>query len=123
MVRVYSYNPCSTCRKALRWLTDHGIAHEVLPIRETPPSIADLAIALKSAGGQVRKIFNTSGMDYRALNLKDRLPTLATDEALALLTKNGNLVKRPLLIHGQFALSGFNEAEWNKALASAIPPP
>lgn len=116
MIRVYAYKNCDSCRKALRWLADHHLPHEVLPIRETPPAIAELRIALNSAGGDLRKLFNTSGSDYRDLNLKDRLPTLSQDEALTLLHSNGNLVKRPLLLHGNTATNGFHEPTWSSLL-------
>ena len=117
MLTVYCYQKCSTCRDALRWLDLHGIAHTVRAIRETPPSPAELKAALKILGGDLRKLFNTSGMDYRALGMKDRLPAMTEDEAIDLLSKNGNLVKRPLLIGDGRALVGFKPEVWEKYLA------
>jgi len=116
MLIVYAYQNCSTCRDALKWLNKNGIPHEVKAIRETPPSSVELATALKLLGGDLRKLFNTSGMDYRALGLKDHLPTMSEQQAIDLLSKNGNLVKRPFLIGKDTALVGFKEAVWEKAL-------
>lgn len=116
MFTVYVYQKCSTCRDALQWLDARGIAHEVKAIRETPPSPAELATALEALGGDLRKIFNTSGMDYRALGLKDLLPTMKEAEAFDLLSKNGNLVKRPFLVGEGKVLVGFKEPRWQQAL-------
>lgn len=115
MITVYAYKNCSTCRNALKWLTARAIAHDVKAIRETPPSIAELKAALQSHNGDLRKLFNTSGMDYRSLGLKDRLPDMTEAAALALLHENGNLVKRPFVIGDGISLVGFKEAEWEKA--------
>ena len=116
MLTVYVYQKCSTCRDALKWLDAHRIPHQTKAIRETPPTPAELAAALKVFGGNLRKIFNTSGMDYRALGLKDQLPTMSESEAYDLLSKNGNLVKRPFLIGKDKVLVGFKPADWEKAL-------
>lgn len=115
MIRVYSYAKCSTCRKALQWLEGRGIAHEVLAIKETPPTDADLEAMLVAKGGEMKKLFNTSGMDYRAEGLKDRVPTLSQKEAFALLQSNGMLVKRPFLVGDSHGLTGFREKEWQAA--------
>jgi arsenate reductase len=119
MLTVYVYQKCRTCRDALKWLDARGIPHQVKAIRETPPTPAELAVALKAFGGDLRKIFNTSGMDYRALGLKDRLPTMSENESFDLLSKNGNLVKRPFLIGAETVLVGFKQPDWEKALRSA----
>ena len=116
MLTVYCYEKCSTCRDALRWLADHGIDHRVKAIRETPLGVAELRRALDLLGGDLRKLFNTSGMDYRAMGMKDRLTTMSTDEALALLSSHGNLVKRPFVIGDGIALTGFKPAVWQAAL-------
>ncbi len=109
---IYAYKNCDTCRKALKWLKENSVPHEIRPIRETPPSVPELEMALQAVGGDLRKLFNTSGGDYRDMGLKDRLPTMPPAEALRLLSGNGNLVKRPLLIAGGTAVTGFNEAAW-----------
>jgi arsenate reductase (glutaredoxin) len=115
-LRVYAYLGCDTCRKALKFLTEHGVAHEVVPIRERPPTKAELRTVLERKGGDLRQLFNTSGQDYRAMGLKDRLPEMSADEALALLASNGNLVKRPFVLGDGVALTGFKADEWREQL-------
>ena len=119
MFTVYVYQKCGTCRDALKWLAAHGIPHQVKAIRETPPSVAELKTALGLMDGQIRRLFNTSGIDYRALGIKDKLPAMSESEALALLSQNGNLVKRPFLIGDGIALAGFNAELWEKTLRGA----
>jgi arsenate reductase len=115
-MKVYTYKNCSTCRDAVKWLREHAISFEELPIRETPPSLEELRAALVAFGGDPRPLFNTSGQDYRALGLKDKLPAMSADEALALLAANGNLVKRPFVIDSKrgILLTGFKPAEWQQ---------
>ena len=118
MLKVYLYAKCSTCQNALKWLRARGVKFTEQAIRETPPTAAELSAMLTAAGGQVRRLFNTSGMDYRALGLGEKLDSMSTDEALALLASNGNLVKRPFALDekaGVF-LTGFREADWENAL-------
>ena len=117
MIKIYVYAKCSTCRNALKWLEEKGIAHESHPIRETPPSIPELKHALKHLDGEIRKLFNTSGMDYRAMGLKDKLAGMSESEALKLLNQNGNLVKRPLVIGPDLTLAGFKPHQWQKTLS------
>ncbi len=83
-----------------------------MAIRETPPTLTELKQMLKAVGGDLKKLFNTSGQDYKALNLKDKLPGLSTDEALKLLNQNGNLVKRPFVLSAESGWVGFKEDEW-----------
>lgn len=118
-MKVYAYQGCSTCRKALAWLKSRGFEPEVLPIRETPPTVAELRATLEARGGDLRALFNTSGQDYRAMDIKSKLPGMSVDDALTLLSKHGNLVKRPLLIDASAGvhLVGFQETEWAKVLA------
>jgi len=116
MFTVYLYQKCSTCRDAVKWLDEHGVAHRSKAIRETPPSPAELEAALKLLGGDIRKLFNTSGMDYRALGLKDKLPTMSEAQCIDLLSRNGNLVKRPFVIGKGAALAGFKPEIWEKTL-------
>lgn len=116
MVTVYAYEKCSTCKDALKWLKERGISHEVKPIRETPPTVDELKVAMKAMGGDLRKIFNTSGMDYRAMGMKDKLPTMSEEEAFQLLSTHGNLVKRPMALQDGMALVGFKAPEWDKLL-------
>ncbi|OYW77174.1 MAG: ArsC family transcriptional regulator [Verrucomicrobia bacterium 12-59-8] len=118
MLKVYAYSGCSTCKNALKWLKQHSIVFEEIAIRETPPSMAELKAMLAAYEGDLRRLFNVSGMDYRSLGLKDTLPGMSTDEALGLLAGNGNLVKRPFAIDAgkKVFLVGFKEAEWEGAL-------
>ena len=110
--KVYEYNGCSTCRKALKWLEQNEANYKVIPIRETPPNKAELRRMIKSYGGNIRKLFNTSGGDYKKLNLKDNLPKLSEAQLIDMLNTNGNLVKRPFVINKNRGLVGFKEDEW-----------
>ena len=113
--RVYCYANCGTCRKALKWLDGQGITYRELPIRETPPSVAELRLALRELG-TIRKLINTSSQDYRELGLKDRLEGMETEAVFALLRENGNLVKRPFVVANGTAWTGFREADWEARL-------
>ncbi|MCC6488281.1 MAG: arsenate reductase family protein [Candidatus Hydrogenedentes bacterium] len=113
---VYAYKNCGTCRNALKFLDEHGIPYTVVPIRETPPSPDELRRMLQYQGGVLRRLFNTSGQDYRDLGLKDRLSTMSEDEAIALLAAHGNLVKRPFILGDGFGLLGFGKDEWSDRL-------
>lgn len=115
MVVIYTYASCDTCRRAVKWLRTRNIPFTEKPIRETPPGVAELRAMLAFQGGELRRLFNTAGTDYRALGLKDRLATLSESEALALLSTNGNLVKRPFLLSERVGLVGFDEAVWAAA--------
>ncbi|MEP6669553.1 MAG: Spx/MgsR family RNA polymerase-binding regulatory protein [Chthoniobacter sp.] len=116
-LRVYAYANCDTCRQALKFLAAKKVAHEVIPIREQPPTIAELRTMLGHVGGDLRKLFNTAGQDYRALDMKTRLPKMKADEALTLLASNGNLVKRPFALTKTAGVVGFREEEWAKLIA------
>jgi len=118
MYKVYSYKGCDGCRKALKWLDSTGIEYENIPIRETPPTSQELEKMLKAYGGNMRRLFNVSGKDYREQGLKESLPSMGKKEAFALLRGNGNLVKRPFLIGDDVAIVGFKEAEWEEALGA-----
>jgi arsenate reductase len=117
MLRVYSYKNCSTCRDALKWLAKNSISCEVVEIRETPPSVIELAFAYQHSG-DIKKLLNTSGQDYREMGLKDRLDALKNDEVFALIQKNGNLCKRPFLIDTDagISLTGFHQDQWQNQL-------
>lgn len=119
MLKIYAYSGCSTCKNALKWLKAHAVSFDEIAIRETPPTLTELKAMLAAHDGDLRRLFNTSGMDYRALGLKDKLPAMSTDAALKLLAENGNLVKRPFAIDAKnkVHLVGFKEDEWKAALA------
>jgi len=117
MLKLHAYSGCSTCRNAIKWLKAHDIPFEEVAIRETPPTVRELKEMLAFQGHDLRRLFNTSGLDYRAMGLKDKLPTMTEKEALELLSKNGNLVKRPFAIDEakHVHLVGFKEGEWAAA--------
>lgn len=113
---VYTYKNCSTCRKAVKWLDARDIAYTEKPIRDTPPTKAELKRMLAAQDGQLKKLFNTSGGDYRAMKLGEKLPDMTVAEAVDLLNANGNLVKRPFLLAEGVGLVGFKEDIWSAAL-------
>ncbi len=106
------YEKCGTCRKAKAWLEEKGVSFTVRPIKEENPSAEELRAWIAASGLSVRKFFNTSGLLYKELQLKDKLPQMTENEMIELLATNGMLVKRPLLIGADFVLVGFKEAEW-----------
>lgn len=111
------YPPCSTCKKARKWLDDHGIAYTARHVKENNPSYEELKLWLERSGLPIKKFFNTSGQQYRALGLKDRLPDMGVDEQLQLLATDGMLVKRPMVVtEDGTILTGFREAEWEQNL-------
>lgn len=113
-LKVYAYDGCDTCRKALAFLKQRQIAHQVIPIREQPPTLAELQAMLERYDGNLRKLFNTSGLDYKALNIKDALPGMTPKQALELLARNGRLVKRPFVVGKGIGVVGFDAAAWDK---------
>ncbi len=116
-MKIYVYDRCSTCRTALRFLSARGWSPEVLPILEQPPTVEELRAVLRNAGGRLNRLFNTSGREYRAQNLGEKLGDLSEADALELLSSNGALVKRPLLIREGRGVAGFREVEWEIFLA------
>lgn len=115
-LRIFCYTGCGTCRKALAWLATHSLTVQVFPIRETPPTLSQLQGALKQYGN-LRKLFNTSGGDYKELGLKDKLSAMSETQALELLASRGNLIKRPFaVLDNDRYLVGFDVSEWEQAL-------
>lgn len=110
------YPKCTTCQKAQKWLDAKGVACEVRNIKEQNPTVDELRAWHKRSGLPLKRFFNTSGLVYKELGLKDKLPAMSEEEQFALLATDGMLVKRPLLIGEDFALPGFKEAEWESAL-------
>ena len=106
------YEKCTTCRKAKAWLEEKGAAFTLRPIKEQNPTAEELRGWIAVSGLGARKFFNTSGLLYKELQLKDRLPAMTEEEMIDLLATNGMLVKRPLLVGEDFVLVGFKEAEW-----------
>jgi arsenate reductase len=115
-LKVYTLATCDTCRRATKWLRANDVPFDEVAIRDTPPSVAELKSMLAAYDGELRRLFNTSGRDYREQKLGEQLPQLSVDAAVALLTKNGNLVKRPFAIGRGAALVGFDEKAWAAAL-------
>lgn len=111
------YPPCSTCKKAKKWLDDHGIAYTDRHIKEANPSYEELKQWYQNSGLPLKKFFNTSGLQYKALALKDKLPVMTEEEQLQLLASDGMLVKRPILVtENQSILVGFKESQWEALL-------
>lgn len=110
------YPKCTTCQKARQWLDAHGVTYTVRDIKEDRPTEAELRAWHARSGLPLKRFWNTSGLQYRALELKDRLPQMSEDEQFALLASDGMLVRRPILVGDDFALPGFREAEWETAL-------
>lgn len=115
-MQVLCYSKCSTCRKALQWLDANGVRYDLRDIKTENPTEQELRLWYEKSGLPLKRFFNTSGLQYRALELKDRLPGMPEDEQLRLLASDGMLVKRPLLIDGDTVLPGFREAVWAEAL-------
>ena len=110
------YPPCSTCKKAKKWLMDHGIEFSARHIKENNPTAEEIAGWQEKSGLELKKFFNTSGMIYRDLGLKDKLPGMSREEQLALLASDGMLVKRPILVTEDTVLVGFKEKDWEQLL-------
>ena len=110
------YPKCSTCQKAKKWLEEKGVAFEERHIKDDKPSIEELRAWYKESGLPLKKFFNTSGLLYKELQLKDKLPAMSEEEQITLLATDGMLVKRPLLIGDGVVLVGFKEAEWAAVL-------
>ena len=115
-VLFIEYPKCSTCKKAKKWLDDHGVSYIDRHIVEDNPQAAEIADWQERSGLPVRRFFNTSGQRYRELALKEKLPSMPQDEQLALLASDGMLVKRPVLAGEDFVLVGFRPAEWETVL-------
>lgn len=112
------YPKCSTCQRARKWLEARGVPFESRHIKDANPTADELDAWRKLGNLPLKKFFNTSGMKYRELALKEKLPTMSDEEQLALLASDGMLVKRPILVGDNFVLPGFKEAEWSAALDS-----
>ena len=106
------YPPCSTCQKAKKWLDEHGISYTDRHIKLDNPTYEELKLWYEKSGLPLKKFFNTSGLLYKSLNLKEKLPAMTEEEQLHLLASDGMLVKRPLIVRGETILTGFREKEW-----------
>lgn len=115
-VLFLEYPKCSTCQKAKKWLDEHNISYTDRHIKEQNPSPEELKMWHEQSGYELKKFFNTSGLIYKELGLKDKLPTMSIDEQYTLLATDGMLVKRPLIVTDNAVLTGFKETEWEKVL-------
>ena len=113
---VLVYRKCSTCMKALKWLEENHVEFVERPIKEENPTYEELKEWYGKSGLPLKKFFNTSGLIYKDMHLKDKLPTMTEEEQLQLLATNGMLVKRPLVVGEDFVLTGFKEKEWEEKL-------
>ncbi|MCR5451460.1 MAG: arsenate reductase family protein [Lachnospiraceae bacterium] len=116
MVKVYCYSKCTTCKKALKWMDENNIEHETIDIKEDHPDEKTLRELHKKSGLPLKKFFNTSGQLYRQMELSQKLPDMSEDEMFELLSSDGMLVKRPLLITEDKVLVGFKEEDWRNTL-------
>ena len=116
MLTYLCYPKCTTCQKAQKWLDEQGVTYTLRHIKEDNPSYEELSAWYGQSGLPLKKFFNTSGLLYKSMALKDKLPTMTEEEMLRLLATDGMLVKRPMLIGDDFVLVGFKEAEWAKRL-------
>lgn len=115
-VLFVQYPPCTTCQKAKKWLDSHNISYETRHIKEANPSSEELKQWHEISGLPLKKFFNTSGLLYKSMGLKDKLPSMEEKEQLELLATDGMLVKRPLIVADEFVLVGFKEAQWEEKL-------
>lgn len=116
MIGFICYPKCTTCQKAKKWLDDNKIEYKLRHIKENNPSLEELTAWYKMSKLPLKKFFNTSGLLYKSMELKDKLPTMSEEEQLKLLATDGMLVKRPLVIGKDFVLVGFKESEWSETL-------
>lgn len=116
MVKFICYPKCTTCQKARAWLEDNNVEYELRDIKLENPTFAELTEWHKKSGLPLKKFFNTSGLLYKSLELKDKLPKMSEEEMLRLLSTDGMLVKRPILVAEEIVLVGFKEAEWSENL-------
>lgn len=112
MLKFICYPKCTTCQKAQKWLDEKGIQYELRNIKEENPSFEELSQWHKKSGMPLKKFFNTSGLLYKSMELKNKLPSMSEEEQLKLLSTDGMLVKRPLLVGEDFVFTGFREKEW-----------
>lgn len=116
MLKFICYPKCTTCQRAKKWLDDNNIEYELRDIKLNNPTFEELTEWYKKSGLPLKKFFNTSGLLYKSLELKTKLPTMTEDEMLKLLATDGMLVKRPIIADEDFVLVGFKEAEWKEII-------
>lgn len=118
IMKLYQYPKCSTCRKAIKYLNEQSVEFKSIDITQTPPTKTELKAMLASYDGEIRKLFNTSGVQYRELKMKDELPTMTAAQAIELLASNGKLIKRPFILNAnKQGLVGFKQDAWQAFLS------
>ena len=115
-MKFICYPKCTTCQKAQKWLDENNIEYELINIKDNKPTLDELTEWYKKSGLPLKKFFNTSGLLYESMNLKDKLPQMSDDEMLSLLSLDGMLVKRPILVSEKLVLVGFKESEWEEKI-------
>ncbi len=116
MLKFICYPKCTTCQKARKWLDEKGIDYEMRDIKTLKPTFEELEKWYRLSGQPLKKFFNTSGLLYKSMALKDKLPLMGEKEMLELLSTDGMLVKRPILVGDDFVLTGFREKEWEEKI-------
>ena len=116
MIEFICYPKCTTCLKARKWLDDNGVEYKLRDIKEDNPNLDELSVWYRISGSPLKKFFNTSGLLYKEMGLKDKLATMSEEEQLELLATNGMLVKRPLVVGDDYVLTGFREKEWEEKM-------
>ena len=116
MIDFFLYPRCGTCQKAKKWLEANNISYEAIDLKEVKPNRQQLEDWFNKSGLPLKKFFNTSGQVYKAMELKDKLPSMSQEEQLDLLASDGMLVKRPIVISGDTVLVGFKETDWEEKL-------
>ena len=116
MLKFICYPKCTTCQKAKKWLDENGLEYELRDIKENKPNIDELKLWFEVSGLPLKKFFNTSGLLYKSMALKDKIPQMSEDEQLELLASDGMLVKRPILAGDGFVLVGFKESDWESVI-------
>lgn len=110
------YPKCTTCKKAKKWLDDHGIVYEERHMKDEPPTAEELKQWQKRGNLELKRFFNTSGLLYKSMDLKNKLPNMTDEEKFALLATDGMLVKRPIIVGEDFVLTGFREKDWEEKM-------
>ncbi len=117
MLKFICYPKCTTCQKAKKWLDDNGVKYELRDIKLDPPTLDELCEWYAKSGLLLKRFFNTSGLLYKSLDLKNKLPLMSESDMLSLLSTDGMLVKRPILVGSDFVLVGFKESEWAERIS------
>lgn len=119
-MKFICYSKCSTCQKAKKWLEENKVSFEERPIKEENPTYEELSSWLRISGLPINKLFNTSGLLYKSQNMKEKVKTLSQTELLQILSTDGMMVKRPILVGDDFVLFGFKEPEWRKTVLESL---